>query len=603
MDAYHSQTGGRSRMPSIFETLYPGISSSQAQGINSTCQVPEAYKAEVLGPAGACFGGHEALDMANNDLIPDSLLVYGEQQAWRISTQQDAQPSYPPMLEQVSAQNGCLDGWRPVRECIAPVPLSPVSDAKCLLSIRDETVYPASPGYHQGTGQDHQSIFTSENNFTATINVAFNSHTPQYLGHGQFPQMSPEYQGFLSEEHGCGQPDLYLAEPQYPELPRLELVVETRQLEMYHSRQDPFQAQSIQDEFLDDMIAGDIDKFLKECTRPADDVHVFHVEAGNPMHAEPASRAGSAHQADGGQQRGRRPRFQNLSSTNPKSQPKNRAKGNNSSKSGGAFKRTQRSFCYNCKTKKTPQWRNGPHGERTLCNACGLKFRKGALERCEYYEVHILNSDPTKPAPPPASGGGGPSGGRQKGDDTTKQPTANCPSLLSFGSLDTQQAQCFASGANDLRACSIDHPEQVPRNVNLLCEDEVASKECEDPATSNSPASLEEQHRMEFSVDRILQTACPTNNASCPTAAGEHVEIPGMQITADYCQIEEAMGAASAVDHRMGKASVPVFRQDLGAALPTASVKAFPCGATASAGIYQSGPGQEFQQDLSTVYV
>eukprot|EP00884_Botryococcus_braunii_P000053 jgi/Botrbrau1/10048/Bobra.0355s0007.4 len=379
MDAYHSQTGGRSRMPSIFETLYPGISSSQAQGINSTCQVPEAYKAEVLGPAGACFGGHEALDMANNDLIPDSLLVYGEQQeiggaqAWRISTQQDAQPSYPPMLE----QNGCLDGWRPVRECIAPVPLSPVSDAKCLLSIRDETVYPASPGYHQGTGQDHQSIFTSENNFTATINVAFNSHTPQYLGHGQFPQMSPEYQGFLSEEHGCGQPDLYLAEPQYPELPRLELVVETRQLEMYHSRQDPFQAQSIQDEFLDDMIAGDIDKFLKECTRPADDVHVFHVEAGNPMHAEPASRAGSAHQADGGQQRGRRPRFQNLSSTNPKSQPKNRAKGNNSSKSGGARRVGSSRRCIQCNAHKTPQWRTGPAGPATLCNACGVRFHKG----------------------------------------------------------------------------------------------------------------------------------------------------------------------------------------------------------------------------------
>ncbi|QPG73620.1 hypothetical protein FOA43_000932 [Brettanomyces nanus] len=32
--------------------------------------------------------------------------------------------------------------------------------------------------------------------------------------------------------------------------------------------------------------------------------------------------------------------------------------------------------CMHCKSKDTPEWRRGPDGERTLCNACGLFFAK-----------------------------------------------------------------------------------------------------------------------------------------------------------------------------------------------------------------------------------
>ena len=34
--------------------------------------------------------------------------------------------------------------------------------------------------------------------------------------------------------------------------------------------------------------------------------------------------------------------------------------------------------CLNCGCQKTPQWRMGPTGPKTLCNACGVRFRKGA---------------------------------------------------------------------------------------------------------------------------------------------------------------------------------------------------------------------------------
>ncbi|KAK4282736.1 hypothetical protein QN277_014079 [Acacia crassicarpa] len=32
--------------------------------------------------------------------------------------------------------------------------------------------------------------------------------------------------------------------------------------------------------------------------------------------------------------------------------------------------------CTDCKTTKTPLWRGGPSGPKTLCNACGIRYRK-----------------------------------------------------------------------------------------------------------------------------------------------------------------------------------------------------------------------------------
>ncbi|KAF8388922.1 hypothetical protein HHK36_025604 [Tetracentron sinense] len=35
--------------------------------------------------------------------------------------------------------------------------------------------------------------------------------------------------------------------------------------------------------------------------------------------------------------------------------------------------------CLHCDTDKTPQWRTGPLGPKTLCNACGVRFKSGRL--------------------------------------------------------------------------------------------------------------------------------------------------------------------------------------------------------------------------------
>lgn len=41
---------------------------------------------------------------------------------------------------------------------------------------------------------------------------------------------------------------------------------------------------------------------------------------------------------------------------------------------GGAVRK-----CLHCGTQKTPQWRAGPMGPKTLCNACGVRFKSGRL--------------------------------------------------------------------------------------------------------------------------------------------------------------------------------------------------------------------------------
>ncbi|KAG5549039.1 hypothetical protein RHGRI_014419 [Rhododendron griersonianum] len=33
-------------------------------------------------------------------------------------------------------------------------------------------------------------------------------------------------------------------------------------------------------------------------------------------------------------------------------------------------------FCCDCKTTETPLWRAGPSGPKSLCNACGIRYRK-----------------------------------------------------------------------------------------------------------------------------------------------------------------------------------------------------------------------------------
>ncbi|KAK7252943.1 hypothetical protein RIF29_37258 [Crotalaria pallida] len=56
----------------------------------------------------------------------------------------------------------------------------------------------------------------------------------------------------------------------------------------------------------------------------------------------------------------------------PAKKPKKRV-----SSDGGPVQAPRR--CSHCGVQKTPQWRTGPLGAKTLCNACGVRFKSGRL--------------------------------------------------------------------------------------------------------------------------------------------------------------------------------------------------------------------------------
>ncbi|KAI8555594.1 hypothetical protein RHMOL_Rhmol05G0184900 [Rhododendron molle] len=85
-------------------------------------------------------------------------------------------------------------------------------------------------------------------------------------------------------------------------------------------------------------------------------------------------------------------------------------------------------FCCDCKTTKTPLWRAGPSGPKSLCNACGIRHRKkrsavvGLNKRFEKKEEKSATTSPTNTNATAAAssiaaaknrcGGGGGGGGK-----------------------------------------------------------------------------------------------------------------------------------------------------------------------------------------------
>lgn len=63
---------------------------------------------------------------------------------------------------------------------------------------------------------------------------------------------------------------------------------------------------------------------------------------------------------------------QHLSTPPPSAQYKSTRANNNSTTTDPILARR----CANCDTTSTPLWRNGPRGPKSLCNACGIRFKK-----------------------------------------------------------------------------------------------------------------------------------------------------------------------------------------------------------------------------------
>jgi len=63
--------------------------------------------------------------------------------------------------------------------------------------------------------------------------------------------------------------------------------------------------------------------------------------------------------------------------------------------------------CRNCGAHQTPQWRCGPEGPRTLCNACGVRYKKGLPLICTVPKGSLPplpNQEPETPVEPAVPG-------------------------------------------------------------------------------------------------------------------------------------------------------------------------------------------------------
>ncbi|KAL3531514.1 hypothetical protein ACH5RR_010836 [Cinchona calisaya] len=65
--------------------------------------------------------------------------------------------------------------------------------------------------------------------------------------------------------------------------------------------------------------------------------------------------------------------------------------------------------CSDCQTTRTPLWRGGPAGPKSLCNACGIKYHKKRRELLGVDGAKKKRKTNNKST----SSGGGSSGGRQ----------------------------------------------------------------------------------------------------------------------------------------------------------------------------------------------
>ncbi|TVU48698.1 hypothetical protein EJB05_08343 [Eragrostis curvula] len=77
--------------------------------------------------------------------------------------------------------------------------------------------------------------------------------------------------------------------------------------------------------------------------------------------------------ATGARTKRSRPSLQNRPAAD-KAEIKAAASSDSNNDSNGGVRR-----CTHCASEKTPQWRTGPLGPKTLCNACGVRYKSGRL--------------------------------------------------------------------------------------------------------------------------------------------------------------------------------------------------------------------------------
>ncbi|XP_052204369.1 GATA transcription factor 16-like [Diospyros lotus] len=84
-----------------------------------------------------------------------------------------------------------------------------------------------------------------------------------------------------------------------------------------------------------------------------------------------------------------------------------------------------RRCCADCKTTKTPLWRGGPAGPKSLCNACGIRYRKRRSAMLALNKgLEKRKEKPTASPPAAAAAAGNKAGGGNLGEDLRERLVA-----------------------------------------------------------------------------------------------------------------------------------------------------------------------------------
>jgi hypothetical protein len=108
--------------------------------------------------------------------------------------------------------------------------------------------------------------------------------------------------------------------------------------------------------------------------------------------------------------------------------------------------------CLHCETDRTPQWRTGPMGPKTLCNACGVRYKSGRLvpeyrpaasptfvmskhsnSHRKVLELRRQKEVVQQPHPHVIAGGGGPAGGLMRMQSAMLFDGPSAPPIVAAG--------------------------------------------------------------------------------------------------------------------------------------------------------------------------
>ncbi|KAI0671846.1 hypothetical protein C8Q78DRAFT_1031131 [Trametes maxima] len=97
-----------------------------------------------------------------------------------------------------------------------------------------------------------------------------------------------------------------------------------------------------------------------------------------------------------------------------------------SSYSGSVQRATPPGKCHSCNIRETPEWRRGPDGARTLCNACGLHYAKLMRKRDKALDANgkapPIDLQTLRASTASARGSGSNGGGDHGGEPSHSQP-------------------------------------------------------------------------------------------------------------------------------------------------------------------------------------